>query len=169
MEFIIEKGDITFYEVDAIVNAANTELLAGGGVCGAIFRKAGYVNLQNECDKLAPIKTGEAVITKGYDLKAKYIIHAVGPIYSGNKSAPYLKNAYINSLKVAEDNNLESIAFPSISTGIYGYPLEEASKIAIDAIMNYKYKNLKKVIMVCFDDNTYQIYKDTYERLKELA
>ncbi len=164
MEFIIEKGNIVDYETDAIVNAANKYLQAGGGVCGAIFNKAGYFKLQEECNKLAPIKTGEAVITKGYNLKAKYIIHAVGPIYEGKGSAIYLKNAYVNALRVAEDNKLESIAFPSISTGIYGYPLDEASKIAIDAILNFNYQYIKKVYLVCFDDKTYEIYKNNYKK-----
>ena len=161
----IVLGDITDEKCDAIVNAANKYLQAGGGVCGAIFNKAGYRKLQAECDKLSPIKTGEAVCTSGYNLPAKYIIHAVGPEYRGTSSAPYLKNAYINSLKVAEEKNITSIAFPSISTGIFGYPIKEAVKIALDAIMNYDYQCIKLVRIVCFDQNTYQTYLKEYENI----
>lgn len=154
--------DITEFDGDCIVNAANTELRAGGGVCGAIFKKAGYKELQDECNSFAPIKTGEAVITKGYNLKAKYIIHTAGPIYSGPSSAKYLKASYLNSLKLADEKGLKSIAFPSISTGIYGYPKEEAAKIALDVVLNYKPKNLKEVILICFDKETLDIYRRNY-------
>lgn len=164
-EISIITGDITELDVDAIVNAANTDLLAGGGVCGAIFKKAGYAELQEECDKLSPIKTGEAIITSGYSLKAKHVIHAVGPVYHGPSSAPYLEAAYLNSLKLADENGLESIAFPSISTGIYGYPKEEAAKIAIKTVKNFKPKNnLKTIVLVCFDNNTYELYKREYTK-----
>ncbi len=126
MKINIIKGDITELSVDAIVNAANEDLLGGDGVCGAIFSKAGWAQLQAECDKIGHCDTGNAVITKGYNLKAKYVIHAVDPIYRGDESKELLAGAYYNSLRVANDNNIRSIAFPSISTGIYGYPLDKA-------------------------------------------
>lgn len=161
----IVKGDITEEECDAIVNAANTSLLQGGGVCGAIFKKAGSYELQKECNTLAPIKTGEAVITRGYNLKAKFIIHAAGPMYRDDSSSKYLYNAYINSLKKAEENNLKSIAFPSISTGIYGYPLDKAADIALNAFASFDNKSIEKVRIVCFDQHTYDVYKNTYRQI----
>ena len=154
----IVLGDITKEKCDAIVNAANKWLMQGGGVCGAIFNEAGSYELQKECDKLSPIKTGEAVITRGYNLKAKYIIHAVGPQYRDDSSAIYLHNAYVNSLKLAEYYHLKSIAFPSISTGIYGYPLEKAVDIALNAISNFDYNSLDLVRIICFDERTYNEY-----------
>lgn len=159
-------GDIIDEKCGAIVNAANKELQAGGGVCGAIFKKAGYDELQKECNTKSPIKTGEAVITKGYNLNADYIIHAAGPIYKDDSSSIDLFNAYTNSLRVAEENRVYSIAFPSISTGIYGYPVDKASKIAIDAITNFNYKSIGDVRIVCFDDNTFKYYKESYYNSK---
>ena len=157
----IIKGDITELNCDAIVNAANKELRGGSGVCGAIFNKAGWDDLQKECYAKGPIKTGEAEITKGYRLKAKYIIHAVGPIYSGDdlKDSKLLYNAYTNSLRKAEEYFLSSIAFPSISTGVYGYPKEKAALIAIQAIRDFNYTHIEEVIFACFDDYTYELYK----------
>jgi len=121
MPFTIVRNDITKMKVDVIVNAANTALKMGGGVCGAIFRAAGAEKLQEACDKLAPIKTGEAVITPGFDLPARYIIHTAGPVYhewSREQSEQLLYSAYTNSLKLAIENKCESIAFPLISSGI---------------------------------------------------
>lgn len=161
IEIVME--DITEQSCDAIVNAANPNLQEGLGVCGAIFHKAGSYELQRECNTLAPIKTGEAVITKGYNLQAKYIIHAVGPRYRDDSSAIYLHNAYVNSLKVAEKNHLKSIAFPSISTGIFGYPLEKAVKIALNAITTFEYNSLEIVKIVCFEEKTYNLYKKSYQ------
>ncbi len=159
MEIKVIKGDITEMGTDAIVNAANTQLRWGSGVCGAIFEKANGYKLQEECNKYTPIKTGEAVMTKGYDLKAKYIIHAAGPVYLGNgEDARLLESAYLNSLKIADENNLKSIAFPSISTGVYGYPREEASLIAINTVKAFEAKSLELVIFVCFDEYTYKLY-----------
>ena len=155
------KGDITKLDVNCIVNAANKELRGGSGVCGAIFRASGsYEELQKECYSKASIKTGEAAITKGYNLKAKYIIHAVGPIYSYDdiNDSKLLYNAYYNSLKLAEEYSIKSIAFPSISTGVYNYPINKASKIALKAINEFNYKTIEKVIIVCFDDETYNEY-----------
>ncbi|MBR4214276.1 MAG: macro domain-containing protein [Bacteroidales bacterium] len=143
MSLSITKTDITTMTVDAIVNAANTDLQIGGGVCGAIFRAAGPAQLQEACNKLSPIKTGDAVITQGFNAKAKYIIHTAGPIYNpaNNQQAEQLSNCYTNSLKLAAQNNLKSIAFPLISAGIYGYPLNEAIQIAIDSIKDFLREN----------------------------
>ena len=155
------KGDITELDVCAVVNAANKELRGGSGVCGAIFNKAGWDKLQKECYEKGPIKTGEAILTSGYNLKAKYIIHAVGPIYSNDdiKDSKLLYSAYYNSLRVAEENNLQSIAFPSISTGVYGYPIDKASLIALKAIKEFDYKAIEKVVIVCYNEDVYDIYK----------
>lgn len=163
MEIKIILGDITLSNCDAIVNAANKELRGGSGVCGAIFKKAGWDELQKECYEKGPIKTGEAIETKGYNLKAKYIIHAVGPIYHSDLDAPLLRSAYTNSLKVAERLNLKSIAFPSISTGVYGYPKEKACLIALDAIKEFIPSSLEVVEFVCFDLETYSLYKKNTE------
>lgn len=140
MPFTIVHQDITKMKVDAIVNAANINLQMGGGVCGAIFKAAGVAELQAACDKLAPIKTGEAVITPGFALPAKYIIHAAGPVYSRNnaeQSEQLLRSAYINSLQLAIRNKCKSIAFPLISSGIYGYPKDEALRVAVLAIKDF--------------------------------
>ena len=161
MEISIILGDITESKCEAIVNAANKELRGGSGVCGAIFRKAGWDILQKECYEKGPIKTGEAIETNGYNLNAKYIIHTAGPIYydhSKEENKRLLANSYLNSLKLADKLNLKSIAFPSISTGVYGYPVSEASKIALDVIYNYKPTNLEIVEIVCFDKKTFDEY-----------
>lgn len=140
MSFEIVQQDITKLKVDAIVNAANTQLKMGGGVCGAIFRAAGASKLQEACNKLAPIKTGEAVITPGFNLPAKYVIHTAGPIYSQwskEDNLRLLHNAYTNSLKLAVEHECKSIAFPLISSRIYGYPKDEALKVATSAIKEF--------------------------------
>ena len=163
-------GDITTSSSDCIVNAANTRLLAGSGVCGAIFRAAGYELLQSECNKLAPIKTGEAVITNGYKLKAKYIIHTAGPIYEGPKDAILLRNSYYNSLKLANEYKLKSISFPSISTGIYGYPINEAVVVVFDSINefinDYKNTSIENIDLYAFDEITYNYLLDEYNKRK---
>lgn len=135
----IENISITDVKTDAVVNAANAQLLPGGGVCGAIFAAAGYEKLDEACMAIGGCKTGGAVITPGFDLNAKYIIHAVGPIWCGGNSneAQLLYSAYRESLKVARENNCQSIAFPLISAGIYGYPMEEAWKVAINACSDF--------------------------------
>lgn len=156
----IIKGDITNILVDAIVNAANTSLLGGGGVDGAIHKAAG-TELLKECKKFGHRNPGDAVITLGYNLPAKYIIHAIGPIWrSGNNDeVKILRNAYQNSLNLMIENNLESIAFPNISTGIYKFPKEKAAEIAIETIKEFLKKyNDKKIIFVCFDNENYKIY-----------
>lgn len=137
LKFLSE--DITRLKVDAIVNAANTQLLAGGGVCGAIFRAAGHRDLQAACNKLAPIQTGDAVITPGFNLPAKFVIHTAGPIWNGGTFGEenLLRNCYVNSLKRAVEHNLQSVAFPLISSGIYGYPPRDALKVAVTAINDF--------------------------------
>jgi O-acetyl-ADP-ribose deacetylase (regulator of RNase III) len=139
MPFKIIRNDITKLKVDAIVNAANTDLVMGGGVCGAIFSAAGARELQAACDKLAPIKTGDAVVTPGFNLPAKYVIHAAGPVYRDGKHGEeeLLRAAYTNSLKRAVENKCESIAFPLISSGIYGYPKADALRVATSAIRDF--------------------------------
>ena len=139
MPFTIVRNDITKMQVDAIVNAANTSLLMGSGVCGAIFKAAGKAQLKAACDVLAPIKTGEAVITPGFELPAKYIIHTAGPVYRNDKQGEeeLLLSCYTHSLTLAEENNCESIAFPLISSGIYGYPKAKALQVATKAIQGY--------------------------------
>jgi O-acetyl-ADP-ribose deacetylase (regulator of RNase III) len=158
--FII-KGDITKLKVDAIVNAANTSLLGGGGVDGAIHRAAGLELLQ-ECRKLNGCRTGEAKITDGYDLPAGKVIHTVGPIWHGgtNGEDELLASCYRNSLQIAKRNGISSIAFPSISTGVYRFPVERAAKIAVDEINKFlkNERDIEKVVIICFDDKTYQSY-----------
>lgn len=140
MSFEIVNGDITKMKVDAIVNAANTQLLAGAGVCGAIFNAAGHSELQAACNKVSPIVTGGAVATPAFKLNAKIIIHTAGPIWHGgtHKEFELLKNCYTNSLKIAVNNDCKSIAFPLISSGIYGVPKDiamEAAKTAIEEFL----------------------------------
>lgn len=160
MPFTIVRQDITKMKVDAIVNAANTELLMGGGVCGAIFNAAGAKELQEACDKKAPIKTGDAVITPGFKLPARFVIHAAGPVYNhSNKkqSAVLLSSAYINSLELAVENKCESIAFPLISSGIYGYPKAEALQVATAAITKFIEENDIDVYLAVLDKIAFQI------------
>ena len=135
----IQTGDITSLQVDAIVNAANTDLKMGGGVCYAIFNAAGVERLQDICDYLAPIKTGEAVITQGFSLPAKYIIHTAGPVYRDGRHGEgnLLRACYINSLDLAVKYDCKSVAFPLISSGIYGYPKDDALRVAKKAIEDF--------------------------------
>lgn len=158
----IFKGDITKLSVDSIVNAANSSLLGGGGVDGAIHLTAGP-ELLEECKKLNGCKTGEAKITKGYNLHAKFVIHTVGPIWDGGYSGEdrLLSSCYLNSLRLAVENKIKSIAFPAISTGVFGFPLERAAQIAIKTVKKFiqSDKSIQKIIFVCFDDRTYQTYK----------
>jgi len=157
----IHKGDITKLKVDAIVNAANTSLLGGGGVDGAIHRAAGP-ELLDFNRKLGGCKTGEAKISPGFNLPAKFIIHTVGPVWNGGKNneGNLLANCYKNSLKLAVENKVKSIAFPAISTGIYRFPLERATKIAVKEVKKFLGKNesIERVIFVCFDEETYLVY-----------
>lgn len=156
------KGDITKMEVGAIVNAANKTLLGGGGVDGAIHRAAGP-ELLIECKALNGCETGEAKITRSYLLPAKFVIHTVGPVwYSGTNNEPeLLANCYKNSLQIALENKIDSVAFPNISTGVYRFPKEMAAGIAIRTVNNFlkQNKKIKNVYFVCFDDENYEIYK----------
>ena len=160
IEFFV--ADITKIKVDAIVNAAHSSLLGGGGVDGAIHRAAG-VRLLEECRRLGGCRIGEAKITNGYNLPAKYVIHTVGPIYSGAESDETdLYNCYYNSLLLAKENDVHSIAFPGISTGVYGYPKEAAAKIALRAIMTWLSDNSDydmKITIVNFSQHDYEIYQ----------
>ena len=161
------KGDITIQETDAIVNAANNALSPGGGVSGAIHRASGP-KLWEECKTLGGCQTGEAKTSKGYNLPAKYVIHTVGPVYSGSsEDTKLLKSSYKNSLSEASKNNIRSISFPSISTGIFGYPVKEASKIALSTIIDYlkNHSEIELVTMVLHSEGDYQTYLST---LKEL-
>jgi len=162
MPFVIIRDDITKLNADAIVNAANTSLQMGGGVCGAIFSAAGADRLQSACDKLAPIKTGEAVITPGFKLPAKYVIHTAGPVYHGGDQGEeaLLRSCYINSLELALKHNCESVAFPLISSGIYGYPKAEALRVASGAIRDFICEHDIDVSLVIFDKETFAVNGD---------
>lgn len=156
------KGDITLQEVDAIVNAANTSLLGGGGVDGAIHRAAGP-GLLSACKKLNGCDTGEAKITEGFRLPAEYVIHTVGPVWHGgdNNEAQLLSNAYYNSLVLAMRYSVHTVAFPNISTGVYGFPKDKAAKIAVEAVKRFNEEHpgkLDEVRFVCFDDENYGLY-----------
>ena len=163
------QGDITEQDTDAIVNAANRTLLGGGGVDGAIHRAAGP-QLLAECRTLGGCETGDAKITQGYKLKAKHVIHTVGPIYfsAGKKAPDLLASCYRRSLEVASAHKLHSVAFPSISTGAYGYPLEEAAPIALKTVRDYlkRHSDIQRVRFVLFGKDTYQAYE---KALKDLG
>ena len=158
----VVQGDITKLDCDCIVNAANRSLLGGGGVDGAIHRAAGP-ELLAECRTLHGCRTGEAKITKGYRLRAKYIIHTVGPIYSGTaEDAAQLADCYRNSLDLAKEHDVHSIAFPAISTGVYGYPLEDAAEIAVKTVAQWLEDHADyamQVIFCCFDARTERVYQ----------
>ncbi len=158
----VTKGDITRLKVDAIVNAANTSLLGGGGVDGAIHRAAGP-GLVEECRKLQGCPTGHAKITGGYNLPAKHVIHAVGPVWHGghHNEGALLAGCYKNSLKLAVENHLKTIAFPAISTGVYAFPLERAARIAVREVQDFLRQNdsIEKVIFVTFGEDTYRTYQ----------
>ncbi len=158
----LQRGDITQLEVDAIVNAANRSLLGGGGVDGAIHR-AGGAEILAECKVIGGCNTGESVITTAGRMAAKHVIHTVGPIWRGGHrgEANLLKSCYWTSLMLAEEHRLESIAFPNISTGVYGYPKEDAATIAVETVRQFleeEADTLKEVIFVCFDEENWQLY-----------
>lgn len=162
------KADITTLKIDAIVNAANNSLLGGGGVDGAIHRTAGHALLE-ECRTLNGCPTGQAKITKGYQLPARHVIHTVGPVWHGGKSNEegLLAACYRNSLQLAEANNLKSIAFPNISTGVYGFPIVPAAKIAIREVKEFLKNNetFEKVVFSCYDYDNYELYKELLEKV----
>ncbi|MBF4517240.1 O-acetyl-ADP-ribose deacetylase [Flavobacterium sp. ANB] len=164
------KADITEIQVDAIVNAANTSLLGGGGVDGAIHRKGGKAIL-DECiqirNRQGGCNVGEAVITTAGNLPAKYVIHTVGPVWNGDKNekSKLLSACYQNSLKLAVQNKIKTIAFPGISTGIYRFPKDKAAEIAVNIVKHFdEISEIDKVIFVCFDDESYEVYNDLLER-----
>lgn len=170
MKVVIEltRGDITKIKTDAIVNAANSSLLGGGGVDGAIHR-AGGKQILDECieirNRQGKCKTGNAVVTTAGNLPAQYVIHTVGPIWNNDeeKSSKLLEDCYKNSLKLAESLDVKTISFPNISTGVYRFPKELAGKIAVNEVRNFKSDCIEKVIFVCFDDENEEIYKKLLE------
>ena len=174
-KLLITQGDITRQSTDAIVNAANSSLMGGGGVDGAIHRAGGPAILQ-ECKKIVArqgrLPAGKAVITTGGNLKAKYVIHTVGPVWhGGNKGEPeLLASAYRESLKVAAENSLNSVSFPSISTGAYGYPIDQATKVALNAAITFLSESdtsLREVVFVLFDSRTLEAYSSALREMAE--
>jgi O-acetyl-ADP-ribose deacetylase (regulator of RNase III) len=157
------QGDITKLSLDAIVNAANTSLLGGGGVDGAIHRAAGK-ELLEECRSLNGCKTGDAKITKGYRLPAKYVIHTVGPVWHGGYSGEQekLASCYRKSLELARENQIQTLAFPNISTGVYGFPKKEAAQIAINEVLSFitNENYFKKIVFCVFDEENFKLYKE---------
>ncbi|MBQ4347218.1 MAG: O-acetyl-ADP-ribose deacetylase [Firmicutes bacterium] len=167
----VKRGDIVKSRTEAIVNAANTSLLGGGGVDGAIHRAAGKELLQ-ECMTLGGCPTGEAKITSGYKLKAQYVIHTPGPIWrGGTKGEPeLLANCYRNCLALAAERGIKTIAFPSISTGVYRFPLSQAAEIAVREIANFidtHESSLEEITLVCYDEETYKTYKEALSRMRD--
>lgn len=164
MEIKLIQGDITKINVEGVVNAANTSLLGGGGVDGAIHRAGGKLILE-ECiairNKQGGCNVGEAVITTAGNLPAKYVIHTVGPVWNGNKEekVQLLASCYSNCLRIAEEYQLKTIAFPNISTGIYRFPKDRASKIAIETVKQFQMQSLQEITFVCFDDENYKLYQ----------
>jgi O-acetyl-ADP-ribose deacetylase (regulator of RNase III) len=161
------EADITALEVDAIVNAANSSLLGGGGVDGAIHRAAGP-ELLAECRTLGGCKTGQVKMTRGYRLAARHVIHAVGPVYDGGGygEAKLLASCYVNALRVAGEAGLKSVAFPCISTGVYGYPKDEACEVAVSAVIRWlaKHELPERVIFCCFGEEDAELYRERIER-----
>ncbi len=173
VKILAKLGDITKFDTDAIVNAANSYLRPGAGVDGAIRATAGD-KLNKECeeliDKIDYLEPGNAVYTSGGNLKARFVIHTVGPIWQGgiNNESEILRLCYINCLKIATGLEISSIAFPSISTGIYGYPKQQAAEIAVESVKNFDFKgsSINTVVFVCFDNDIFQIYNELLTSLK---
>lgn len=173
MKLVVRKGDITTFKGDAIVNAANSSLMGGGGVDGAIHN-AGGPDILKECKaivaKQGECATGEAVITSAGKMPAKYVIHTVGPIWNGgrNTEREKLANCYINSLKIAMEHHCKTIAFPNISTGVYGYPKREAAEVAVHSVHEFLKSNsgIEEVVFVCFDDENFELITAEIDRLK---
>ena len=169
MKIRVCQGDITKLNVDAVVNAANCTLLGGGGVDGAIHRAAGP-ELLAACRKFNGCPTGEARITPGFHLPARFVIHTPGPVWHGgaHREAELLRNCYENSLKLAMENGCRSIAFPCISTGIYRFPMRNAAQIALDAVMNWKDEHPGEVIFCCFSAEQTELYRELLSRTDKL-
>ena len=161
----VERSDITTLAVDVIVNAANRSLLGGGGVDGSIHRAAGP-ELLAACKDLKGCETGQAKITRGFKLPSKFVIHTVGPVWTGGEKneASLLSSCYTRSLSLACDHELAAIAFPAISTGAYGYPLMKATQIAVESVTNWQSVYPKNVIFCCFDNQTLNIYEEILQR-----
>ncbi|MDW8021502.1 MAG: macro domain-containing protein [Nitrososphaerota archaeon] len=166
-EVLLVKGDITELEVDAIVNAANSSLRMGGGVAGAILRKGGW-SIQEECDRIGYCPVGGAVMTGAGKLKAKYVIHAVGPRMGEGNEDEKLRNATLNSLGVAEEHGVKSIAFPAISTGVFGFPKDRCARIMLRTTIDYlkRGSGIRRIIFCLYDDETYRIFSEELERIK---
>jgi len=159
------EGDITEMQTDAIVNAANAQLILGGGVAGAIRRKGGP-SIQQQCDKIGGTFVGGAAITNGGNLKAKYVIHAVGPRMGEGNEDEKLKNATLNSLKLADENNLKSISFPAISTGIFGYPIQRCAEIMLSTTIDYltRQTGLERIVFCLFGQDSYQVFENQLKK-----
>jgi O-acetyl-ADP-ribose deacetylase (regulator of RNase III) len=166
-KIFFQKGDITDMAVDAIVNAANNDLVLGGGVAGAIRRKGGP-KIEEECERIGPIPLGEAAVTTGGNLKALYVIHAASMRLGGRTTAESLRLATKNTLLRAEEKGLKSIAFPAIGTGIAGFPLEECARIMIGEVLEHlkSRSSLEKIYFVLYDDAALQVFQETYAKLK---
>ena len=166
MNISVERSDITTLAVDVIVNAANRSLLGGGGVDGSIHRAAGP-ELLAACKDLKGCETGQAKITRGFKLPSKFVIHTVGPVWTGGEKneASLLSSCYTRSLSLARDHELATIAFPAISTGAYGYPLMKATQIAVESVANWQSVYPKNVIFCCFDEKTLNIYEEILQRI----
>ena len=165
-KLILQEGNIVLLEVDAIVNAANTNLILGGGVAGAI-RNAGGPSIQEECNAIGPINVGEAVMTNAGNLKAKHVIHAAGPVQGEGQEDTKLRSAALNSLKIADENKLKDIAFPAISTGIFGFPMQECSEIMIQTAMAFlePHEYPQDVIFCLYGQDAYSIFEKTLDKL----
>ncbi|MCH8933672.1 MAG: macro domain-containing protein [Nitrospinae bacterium] len=166
-EIELVQGDITESDTDAIVNAANSQLVLGAGVAGAIRTKGGPA-IQEECNAIGHCPVGGAVITSGGNLKARHVIHAVGPRQGEGNEEEKLKNATLSSLKVAEENNLKSITFPAISTGVYGFPLDACARIMLTTVKEYLSgpTKIERVVFALFDDQSFKAFKDQLKKLK---
>lgn len=163
------RGDLTDLAVDAVVNAANTRLQLGGGIAGAIRMKGGP-SIQEECDKIGPIKVGEAAITTGGNLKASHVIHAVGPVYGEGNDDEKLRNATLNSLKTATVNGLATIAFPAISTGIFGFPKDRCARIMLTAVNEYlknEKTSLVEIIFCLWSKEDLELFENTFQALPD--
>jgi len=160
------EGNIVLLNVEAMVNAANKNLILGGGVAGAI-RNYGGPSIQEECNKIGPIEVGEAVLTNAGNLKAKYVIHAAGPVYGEGQEEEKLLNATLNSLKIAEKNKIKNMAFPAISSGIFGFPIQQCSEIMLKAAMEFQENNEypQEIIFCLFGQEAYSVFEKTLEKL----